>query len=105
MTTCAAGHRTGSKPYIVPLAGNCDRAVPLYVVYHGWDYLNGDGKVVPHCERLTIESAQAAIARHEATLPQPCTCAAEDMGGPHMDHCKSTEDFGPVITTSWTAVQ
>jgi hypothetical protein len=33
-----------------------------------------------------------------------CICPAEDMGGPHMDHCSSQVDFGPANTQSYTYV-
>jgi len=31
----------------------------------------------------------------------PCTCPAEDMGGEHMEGCKSAKDFGPSNPESW----
>lgn len=66
--TCAPAHRTGSKPYPVPVAGNCDREVHLFVVYHGGEYLNAAGEVAYQWEHLTWEQATAAIATHEAAV-------------------------------------
>lgn len=41
------------------------------------------------------------IAYTSTTGDVRCICPAEDMGGPHMDHCHSTVDYGPVSTASW----
>lgn len=66
---CIPGHATGSKPYIVPVAGNNDRPVPQFIVYHGDLYLDADGTVVRHPVRHTIDAARVAIDRHnEATV-------------------------------------
>lgn len=63
--TCAPEHRTGSKPYPVPVPGNQDREVKLYVVYHGDEYLNCAGEVAGQWEHMTYAQATAAIAAHE----------------------------------------
>ena len=66
-TPCSVpGHRTGSKPYVVPVMGNNTRLVPIFVVYHGLDHLNVDGDVVIHPVHLTYAQASAAIAAHHA---------------------------------------
>ena len=66
--TCAPGHSTGSKPYIVPVLGNNARAVPQYIVYHGRDYLGQHGDVVRHPHWMTILQAKAAVAAHEEAV-------------------------------------
>lgn len=63
--TCTPGHATGSKPYIVPVAGNNSRAVPQYLVYHGRDYLDRDGQIVRFPQWMTILQAKAAMAAHD----------------------------------------
>jgi hypothetical protein len=70
---CVAGHRTGGKPVIEPLAGNRDKPADerLYVVRHGSNYLTRDGDVVAQgdIDRMTSWAmAEAAVARHEAKL-------------------------------------
>jgi hypothetical protein len=68
---CTAGHFEGSKPQVVPVAGNNDRTVPIFVVYHGSDYLDELGAVVRHPARMTYDAATTAIHHHEAGLPLP----------------------------------
>lgn len=65
---CIPGHTSGSKPQIVPLAGNNDREVSLFLIYHGQEYLNADGDVTRHPVRFPFTTAQAAVAAHEAAL-------------------------------------
>lgn len=66
---CEPGHARGSKPQIVPVAGNGDRDVPLFVVYHGGHYLDADGKVVRHPVQIaTYSGAHDAVQLHEASL-------------------------------------
>lgn len=65
---CVPGHIHGSKPYAVPVAGNNDREVPLFLAYHGREYLAADGTVTRHPVRMTFADTTAAIAAHEATL-------------------------------------
>lgn len=69
--TCTAGHLEGSKPQIVPVAGNNDRPVPIFVVYHGTDHLNEHGTIVRHPVRMTYPVATAATRQHETDLPLP----------------------------------
>lgn len=53
---------------IVPIAGNNDRLIPEYVVYHGPDYLDVDGTVVRGPVRLSMDEATWAVRFHaEAT--------------------------------------
>lgn len=58
-TRCPAGCPQGIQ--IVPVAGNHDRTFPVFVAYHGRDYLNGAGEVTGTPVWLTY--AHAAEAR------------------------------------------
>lgn len=54
---------------LLPVAGNCDRAVHVFVVYHGHDYLNAAGEVTSTPVWLTYGHASEAMLRHaEAAL-------------------------------------
>lgn len=71
---CTPGHHRGSKPYIVPVPGNNQRDVPLFVAYHGEHYLDADGKVVRHPVRIAgYAAADAAREKHEASLTTSTT--------------------------------
>lgn len=64
------GHAKGSRPYAVPVLGNRDRVVPVYVVCHGREYLDADGAVTRFPVWLTWGQAAAAISTHaDAEMP------------------------------------
>jgi len=64
---CFPGHTAGSRPYVVPVAGNNDRPAPLFVVYHGRDYIDADGDVTRHPVRFEgYAAANLARQMHEA---------------------------------------
>lgn len=63
---CAVpGHAKGNKPYIVPLPGNNQRTTPLFLVYHGHEYLTAAGEVTRHPVRFEgYAAAEAALKAH-----------------------------------------
>jgi len=73
-TNCTPGHPSGNKPQIVPIAGNQDRPIPAFVVYHGGDYLNAAGKITHHPVQMSYEFASQAVEAHEAAS-DPNVCA------------------------------
>lgn len=67
---CTPGHRRGSKPYVVPLAGNNQRETPLFLVYHGRDHLDQNGNVTRHPVHMTYADCRRAIDQHEEAVVQ-----------------------------------
>lgn len=67
-TACAPDCRQGTQ--IVPVAGNADRDVAAFVVYHGRGHLDAEGHVTSTPIHLTFAEAKAAEELHAAT-PRP----------------------------------